>query len=250
MEVTVPLFVILIALFLLALVAAANDRRAWARRFAATAAAQPQPQPEVPLRREIELGSLTLAGRARSLVHEAPDELPPSIGELPPSIGEQRAAAFDPPEPPRTAIAAPASSRSHAGTTPQSQVSQLLRRPLPPPFPPQDRLRIAELTTETLPVPARGRARAVGSIRPMPRLSTGFTTGAVTTVSTRSSASPWPAPSSAPAFAPRSPVPAGASPRAKGTPPPRPLGEQRALPSWPVIHPTAPSGSRRRRPGS
>ncbi len=248
MEVTVPLFVISIALFLLALVAAANDRRAWARRFAATAVAQPQP--EAPLRREVELGSLTLAGRARSLVHEAPDELPPSIGELPPSIGEQRAAALDPPEPPRTAIAAPASSRSHAGTTPQSQVSQLLRRPLPRPFPPQDRLRLAELTTKTLPVPARGRARAVGSIPPTPRPSTDPTTDEMPTiVSARALASRPAVPASAPAFSSRRAAPEGAAPRAKGTPPPRPLGEQRALPSWPVIHPTAPSRSRRRRPG-
>ncbi len=219
MVVTVPLFIISIALFLLALGALVDDRRAWTRRLVVAA----EPLGPAPPRRE--LGS-------DSLVQQLRDELV--------SIDEQTTVALAP-RTPRTAAAAPASGRSHAGPSPQDLVSQPARRSLPPPFPPSDRLKLAEAATE--PLPASARVRSAGARRSPPQPSTGSTTDEVTLVNPRASTSPPPEWAGAPALAPRPRAGAPAvapRPRAlaeaslrfpNGTPPP--LGSR---PAFPVVH--------------
>ena len=82
MEVTVPLFVISIALFLLALGALADDRQAWARRLAAAA----DPPSQAPPCRELEIGSLMLDGPTPVGTTSRNPGSQPARGALPPPI--------------------------------------------------------------------------------------------------------------------------------------------------------------------
>jgi hypothetical protein len=82
MEVTVPLFVISIALFLLALGALADDRHAWACRFAAAA----DPPSQAPPCRELEISSLMLDGPTPAGTTSRNPGSQPARGALPPPI--------------------------------------------------------------------------------------------------------------------------------------------------------------------
>jgi hypothetical protein len=215
MVIAVPLFIVSIALFLLALVALADDRRAWARRRAVIEA----PPPSI-----ADLGRAQLAS-----VDRLAAVLESSLQEL---TADLISTAETQPLPVRGAVRAAGSSRSmprsfaERGT---DEVTVLKARAYVPRPAPAYVLR---------PVPAFARNPSVFTPRPVSIGAPAF--------------APMPVSAGAPAFAPR-PASAGAPPRgARGTPPPssQPPPE---LPCWPVIRrsppPLPPPFPPRKRPG-
>lgn len=200
MVISIPLFLVSIALFLFALATRAQDRRAWARRLTVRVVQPPAeslpaepPPPVASPRGEV---APSLAGLApRSLIPPplripVPPPLPPHL-----KLGRPQLPAALPPSQRQAQVRAADSNRSAPRSPAASSTDEV-----------------------TIVQPTGPRSRA-----PLPAVATG----------PRSHA---PLPGVAPASLPRPPAPAGVSPRAaRGTPSP-PLEQNPSLPCWPVVY--------------